>query len=279
MLSEKESGFKAQLYQAGVSAVTYWASWWIIFIMLSGALAITLGVAFWAVAFYDASLWLIITFFFLVSLSAFTLVWALQPLCFSAHQSTLTIMFAFLILLAPHALIDQTHLPVPAIDKENASYSAMVAAKETLHLLTKFSSLKYGLDFSNYDVVMDNYSVSTGFKWLIKDSTIYFFIGLILEACLSGVSIGCERVKLAKIANKQVSAVQNPNYNETTEHSRIINEATTIRKTGLQVIDLRLSPDQVHSINLSVKPGELCCLTGVNSDLQERLHFLRLILS
>lgn len=188
-------------------------------------------------------------------------------------------MFAFLILLAPHALIDQTHFPVPAIDKESASYSAMVAAKETLHLLTKFSSLKYGLDFSNYDVVMDNYSVSLGFRWLWKDSFIYFFIGLILEACLSGVSLGWERVKLAKIANKQVSTVQNPNYNEITEHSRIINEATTIRKTGLQVIDLRLSPDQVNSINISVKPGELCCLTGTNSDLHERLHFLQVISS
>ena len=85
VLSEKESGFKAQLYAAGVSSITYWTSWWILFILLSGALAITLGLAFWAVAFYDASLWLIITFFFFVTLSAFSLVWAIQPLCFSAH--------------------------------------------------------------------------------------------------------------------------------------------------------------------------------------------------
>ena len=84
VLSEKESGFKAQLYAAGVSPITYWISWWIIFILLSAAVAITLGFVFWAVAFSDASLWLIITFFFFVTLSAFALVWAIQPLCFSA---------------------------------------------------------------------------------------------------------------------------------------------------------------------------------------------------
>ena len=66
-------------------------------------------------------------------------------------------------LLAPHALIDQKHLPVPAKAKKQASYSAMVAANETLHLLNEFSSLKYGLNFENYDKIKDNYSVKIGF--------------------------------------------------------------------------------------------------------------------
>ena len=55
----------------------YWVSWWVFFIILASVLAIVMGFTFWAVAFYDASLGLIITFFFLVSLSTFTLVWAL----------------------------------------------------------------------------------------------------------------------------------------------------------------------------------------------------------
>jgi len=142
-----------------VSPTTYWAAWWTFLLMLCLLLSVTLGVAFWAAVFYDANVWLIIAFFFLVCLSAFTLVWALQPLCFSTHQSALVFIFAFLFLLAPHALIDQTHLPVPAETKEAASYSAMVAAKETLDLLLHFSSLKFGLDFSNFGEVGRNYSV------------------------------------------------------------------------------------------------------------------------
>ena len=75
--------------------------------VLSLSLGIVMGVAFWAVAFYDASVWLIIAFFSLANLSAFSLVWAIQPLCFSRHQSAIIFIFVFLVLLAPNSLIDQ----------------------------------------------------------------------------------------------------------------------------------------------------------------------------
>ena len=61
----------------GVNPFVYWTSWWVFFILLSVALAIVMGITFWAVAFYDASIWLVIYFFFLANLSAFTLVWSI----------------------------------------------------------------------------------------------------------------------------------------------------------------------------------------------------------
>ena len=77
LLKEKQSGIKLKIYLSGINPMLYWASWWIFFIILAIVLAIVMGFTFWAVAFYDASLSLIITFFFLVNLSTFTLVWAL----------------------------------------------------------------------------------------------------------------------------------------------------------------------------------------------------------
>lgn len=186
LLAEKASGLKERILLADgassqVSPLVYWASWWAFFILLSVATSVTLGVAFWAVAFYDASVWLIVTYFFLVSLSCYSLVWAVQALCFSRHQSALIFTFVFFMLIAPYSLIDQTHLPVPSESKQIASFSAMVAANETLKLLTEFSSFKYGLSFYNYGEVIANYSVKKGFFMLAIDSLIYFAIGCVLE--------------------------------------------------------------------------------------------------
>ena len=63
-----------------------------------------------------------------------------------------------------------------------ASYSAMVAAKETLLLMTQFSSNSFGLNFSNYGEVRANYNVKLGFEMLAIDAGIYFAIGFTLEA-------------------------------------------------------------------------------------------------
>ena len=51
------------------------------------------------------------------------------------------------------------------------------------------------------------------------------------------------------------------------EMARIIDGATTIRKTGLQILDARFCTEQEDSINLWVKPGEICCITGNNREL------------
>jgi len=48
--------------------------------------------------------------------------------------------------------------------------------------------------------------------------------------------------------------------------------------TGLHVIDVRLSSEQSDSINLYVKPGEICCITGNNREIEEREHFLRVLM-
>ena len=117
-------------------------------------------------------------------------------------------------LLTHHTLIDQTHLNVPAEDKEARSYSAMVAAKETLLLLTQFSSLKFGLDFSNYDTVMNNYSVKLGFKMLLTDTVIYFIIGFVLEACLIVISYLCNKIYSAFVRKSQKPG---PLLNENTD--------------------------------------------------------------
>ena len=105
LLQEKESGRKACILSE-LNPIVYWASWWSFFLLLSVAFGVVLGVAFWAVAFYDASVWLIMVFFFLISLSAFTLVWAIQALCQSKHQSALIFIFVFFMLLAPYSLVD-----------------------------------------------------------------------------------------------------------------------------------------------------------------------------
>lgn len=90
--------------------------------------------------------------------------------------------FIFLVLLAPHSVIEQDHLPVPEEYKRRGSFSAMVAAKETMNLLATFSSFKYGLSFNNYADEMNNYSVSFGMQMLGLDVIIYFAIGCALES-------------------------------------------------------------------------------------------------
>lgn len=61
----------------------------------------------------------------------------------------------------------------------------MMAANEILKLLTEFSSFKYGLDFTNFHEMKDNYSVKLGFDYLGFDFLLYFTIGCILEACIA----------------------------------------------------------------------------------------------
>ena len=107
VLLEKESGLKAQILASGVSPLTYWASWWVFFLVISCLTGLVLGVAFWIAVFYDASIFLVVLFFCLVCLSSLALVWAVQAVCFSTHQSALLMTFFFFMLLAPHALIDQ----------------------------------------------------------------------------------------------------------------------------------------------------------------------------
>ena len=167
---------------SGVNPFLYWASWWVIFLAMSCLTGCFLGFGFWWAVFYDASLLLIVSFFSLVCLSALSLVWALLPLCMSEKWSELIILPVFFYLCASHALIDQTHLSVPADQKRSASYSAMVAAKETLLLMTQFSSNSFGLNFDNYGEVRANYSVKLGFEMLAIDASIYFAIGCVLEA-------------------------------------------------------------------------------------------------
>ena len=124
-------------------------------------------------------------------------------------------------MLAPHALIDQKHLPVPAEAKQQASYSAMVAANETLHLLNEFSSLKYGLNFENYDKIKDNYSVKIGFEMLAIDSGIYFIIGCFLESLTFIIA----KIKKSKPLRESQQNIEN------------------ISKVGLNVKGIRLSPN------------------------------------
>ena len=104
-------------------------------------------------------------------------------------------------MLAPHALIDQKHLPISAKEKQKASYSAMVAANETLRLLNEFSSLNYGLNFENYDKIKDNYSVKIGFEMLAIDIGIYFLIGCFLESFTVLVTFIIAKIKKSKQIN------------------------------------------------------------------------------
>ena len=43
------------------------------------------------------------------------------------------------------------------------------------------------------------------------------------------------------------------------------------------MIDARLSFKQADSINFSVRPGEICVLTGSNKEVLEREHFIRVL--
>ena len=65
--------------------------------------------------------------------------------------------------------------------KKRASISAMMAANEGLKLLTEFSGFKYGIDFTNFNEVKDNYSVSMSMEFMALDIVIYFIVGLCLE--------------------------------------------------------------------------------------------------
>ena len=162
----------------------YWAAWWIYALVMSVLLGAVLAFAFWIAAFYDANVTLLICFFFLVNLSVFSVVFAMQAVCFTRHQGVLFLTFVFLVMLSPHSVIEQGHLPVPEDYKRRFSFSAMVAAKETMNLLTAFSSFKYGLNFDNYNEQMNNYSVEFGMRMLGIDIIIYFLIGCALEACV-----------------------------------------------------------------------------------------------
>ena len=85
LLLDKETGLKERIRLAGGDLVTYWAAWWLFAVSLSVILGIVLGFGFWIVVFYDAQLLLIIVFFFLVTLSAFAVVFAAQAPCFTRH--------------------------------------------------------------------------------------------------------------------------------------------------------------------------------------------------
>ena len=80
------------------------------------------------------------------------------------------------------------------------SISAMCAANETLRLFTEFSSLKFGLDFTNFDQNIDNYSVITGLSMLAIDSVIYFSIGCFLEVCAHLVNFFLKKYDRKKLA-------------------------------------------------------------------------------
>ena len=77
MLVEKESGVKQRVLEAGVHPVIHALSWWIFFTVEAMLHAILIGMTFWSVAYYDASGWLIVLYFFLANFSILTLVWAL----------------------------------------------------------------------------------------------------------------------------------------------------------------------------------------------------------
>ena len=276
VLQEKQSGLKAKILESGVSPLTYWISWWIFFLFISCLTGAVLGVAWKISVFYDASTSLVVSFFCLVCFSSLTLVWAVQPLCYSTHQSALLMTFCFFMLLAPHALIDQKHLTVPAEDKQAASISAMVAAKETLLLLTQFSSAKFGLDFSNYGTEKNHYSVKLGFEMLALDSLIYFLIGCALEAftlSLSSVKV-LGRGKGAPVAAGSQRAVGKKGDKKIDE---VVKEAVQdqSKQAGLDIIEMRITDTQAEPIYLSVGQGEICCLTGTNQELVQRANFLK----
>ena len=170
-----------RMFESGLSRITHFFSWLLLYTFLSLLLAILYTVAFKKYVYGEDEFSMIFLLTFLGLESLFSFVWALRTLTSTTRTAIIVTSFAFFASYYLSYASDQLEGVLDYDLKREVALSPLTAIKNTVDTYTSFHMMQFPMRFGNWDTRKNNWSLRDGARAFIFNFFFFLLIAFALE--------------------------------------------------------------------------------------------------